>query len=134
MSALEYNFEIEQGSSFKLTLVYKDKDGNVIDLTDWCARLIWTTQAGAVQTFSTTNTDFGIYKFELVGVEGKLNLMIPAEMTNSYTFDWAKYDLELQSDTEMYSGGGKNTIRILYGVITLLKRNSGSYDNLECPS
>ena len=134
MSALEYNFEIEQGSSFKLTLVYKDKDGNVIDLTDWCARLTWTTQAGAVQTFSTTNTDFGIYKFELVGVEGKLNLMIPAAMTNSYTFDWAKYDLELQSDTEMYSGGGKNTIRILYGVITLLKRNSGSYDNLECPS
>lgn len=134
MSALEYNFEIEQGSSFKLTLVYKDKDGNVIDLTDWCARLIWTTQAGAVQTFSTTNTDFGIYKFELVGAEGKLNLMIPAEMTNSYTFDWAKYDLELQSDKEMYSGGGKNTIRILYGVITLLKRNSGSYDNLECPS
>ena len=134
MSALEYNFEIEQGSSFKLTLVYKDKDGNVIDLTDWCARLIWTTQSGSVQTFSTTNTDFGIYKFELVGAEGKLNLMIPAEMTNSYTFDWAKYDLELQSDTEMYTGGGKNTIRILYGVITLLKRNSGSYDNLECPS
>jgi len=127
MSALEYNFEIEQGSSFKLTLVYKDKDGNVIDITDWCARLIWTTQSGTVQTFTTTNTDFGIYKFELVGAEGKLNLMIPAEMTNSYTFDWAKYDLELQSDTEMYTGGGKNTIRILYGVITLLKRNSGSY-------
>lgn len=134
MSALEYNFEIEQGSSFKLTLVYKDKDGNVIDITDWCARLMWTTQSGAVQTFTTTNTDFGIYKFELIGAEGKLNLMIPAEMTNSYTFDWAKYDLELQSDTEMYTGSGKNTIRILYGVITLLKRNSGSYDNLECPS
>lgn len=132
MAAVEYNFEIEQGSSFKLTLIYKDADDNVIDLTDWCARLTWTTQSGKVQTFSSTSVDYSIYKFEIVPSQGKLNLMIPAETTNMFTFDFAKYDLELQSDTDLYAGGGKNTIRILYGVISLLKRNSGSYDHLDC--
>ncbi len=124
MAAVEYNFEIEQGSSFKLTLIYKDADDNVIDLTDWCARLTWTTQSGKVQTFSSTSVDHSIYKFEIVPSQGKLNLMIPAETTNGFAFDFAKYDLDLQSD--------KNTIRILYGVISLLKRNSGSYDHLDC--
>ena len=113
-------------------MIYKDADDNVIDLTDWCARLTWTTQSGKVQTFSSTSVDHSIYKFEIVPSQGKLNLMIPAETTNMFTFDFAKYDLELQSDTDLYAGGGKNTIRILYGVISLLKRNSGSYDHLDC--
>ena len=55
MAASKYDFSIEQGSSFKLSLVYKDDNNNPIDLTNWCARLIWKTNTNITQTFSTEN-------------------------------------------------------------------------------
>jgi hypothetical protein len=40
MAATKYNFSIEQGTSFRLSLTYKDKDKNPINITNYCARLI----------------------------------------------------------------------------------------------
>lgn len=132
MSASKYDFTIEQGSSFKFALVYKDSNGDPIDLTNWCARLIWTTNNNVTQTFITTNTDYSIYKFTIEPQNGRLVLMIPPETTNSFTFNTAKYDLELQSDEDFYSGSGKDIIRLLYGSITMTKRYSKTTDLLEC--
>lgn len=132
MSASKYDFKIEQGSSFKLSLIYKDADGNVVDLTDWCARLSWKTNAGTSQTFTTENLDYTLYKFTIDGPNGKITLQLPAETTNALTFTTAKYDLELSSPDEIYVGGGKYTIRILYGTILLIKRFSQSSSQLEC--
>ena len=50
-------------------------------------------------------------------------------------FTNAKYDLELQSDTDHYasgSGGGKFTTRLLYGTVTVNKRFSKSSTALDC--
>lgn len=132
MAATKYDFSIEQGSSFKMSLVYKDQNGNIIDLTNWCARLTWKTNAGTVQTFSTENLDYSVYKFTIEPALGKLTLLIPASTTNSFSFTSAKYDLELQSDDDLYTGGGKYIIRLLYGTITLVKRFSQASDLLEC--
>jgi len=33
MSAVKYDFTIEQGASFRFVLIYKDADQNVVDLT-----------------------------------------------------------------------------------------------------
>lgn len=132
MSASKYDFRIEQGSSFKLSLVYRDSEKNVVDLTDWCARLIWKTNAGVTNVFSTENTDYSIYKFTLDGPNGKLTLLLPASTTNNFDFTTAKYDLELSSPDDLYAGGGKYTIRILYGVISILKRNSQGNAVLDC--
>ena len=132
MPASKYDFTIEQGTSFKLSLVYKDSQGNPMDLTNWCARLIWTTTNNITQTFISTNTDYSLYKFVIEPNNGRLVLMIPPETTNSFTFIRAKYDLELQSDDEFYSGGGKDLIRLLYGTITVSQRFSKSDDLLEC--
>ena len=52
MSASEYNFKIEQGSTFKIRFYYKDENGDPIDLTGYCARLTWKTNFGVVQSFS----------------------------------------------------------------------------------
>lgn len=60
MAASKYDFDIEQGSSFKLSLVYKDSSKNVVNLTGWCARLVWTTSSNTTKIFSTTNQDFNI--------------------------------------------------------------------------
>ena len=43
MAASKYDFAIEQGSSFKLSIIYKDANGIAIDLTNYCARLVWKT-------------------------------------------------------------------------------------------
>lgn len=134
MPAAEYNFNIEQGTSFKLALVYKDDNGNPIDISNWCARLIWRTNTNATQVFTTENIDYSVYKFTLDGANGKLTLLLPASTTNDFSFTTAKYDLELQSDADLYVGGGKYTIRILYGTVTILKRKSKSDALLDCTS
>ena len=124
MAASKYDFSIEQGTSFKISLIYKDSEGNPINLTNWCARLIWKTNNGNTQTFATDNLDYSVYKFTLDEPAGKLTLLIPADTTNSFNFTTAKYDLELQSPDDLYDGGGKYTTRLLFGTINLVKRNS----------
>jgi hypothetical protein len=132
MAAEKYDFTIEQGSSFKMSLIYKDNDGNPIDLTNWCARLIWKTNTDITQSFTSENMDYSVYKFMIEPVIGKLTLMIPANTTNSFTFNTAKYDLELRADDDLYNGGGKYVSRLLYGTVTITKRFSQSSTLLVC--
>ena len=132
MAASKYDFAIEQGTSFKISLIYKDADGNPVNLTDWCARLTWKTNTNLTQIFSSDNTDYGVYKFIIDPIVGKLTLMIPAATTNSFAFNSAKYDLELQSPDDLYGGGGKYTTRLLFGTVSIVKRFSQSTSQLEC--
>lgn len=132
MGASQYNFSIEQGSSFKISLIYKDSNGDPIDITDWCARLTWRTSSNATQVFTSSNLDKTVYDFNLEGSLGKINLLFPAGTTNDFDFNNAKYDLELQSDDDHYSQGGKYVIRLLYGTVTIEKRFSKSTTALEC--
>lgn len=132
MSAAQHDFNIEQGSSFSMSIIYKDANGTPVDITDWCARISWKTNTNAVSTFSSLNTDFSQYKLTLGGATGQIILQFPATTTNNFDFTNAKYDLELQSDEDLYIGGGKKTYRILYGTITIVKRFSKSTDLLEC--
>ena len=132
MAASKYDFNIEQGSSFRLSLTYKDTNGTIVDLTNYCARLVWKTNSGEFFTFSSLNTDYTNYKMVIDGPSGTISLLIPASSTNNYNFNSAKYDLELQSPQDLYSGGGKYTIRVLYGIITIVKRFSQLSTQLEC--
>jgi len=132
MSATKYDFDIEQGSSFKISLIYKDSNKVVVDLTNWCARLTWRTNKAATQIFTTENTDASLYQFAIDGPNGKITLLIPAHTTNNFNFSYANYDLELQSPDEIYSGGGKYTTRILFGVINIIKRFSHGGNALDC--
>lgn len=133
MGASLYDFEIEQGSSYKMILVYKDSNNNPVDIRTWCARLTWTTNVGDTTTFTTENTDASLYNFKITNDDsGTITLEIPAAQTNLYTFKTAKYDYELQSSTDIYTGGGKYTQRILYGTVTINKRYSKYSTSLEC--
>lgn len=132
MAASKYDFPIEQGTSFRLAIIYKDKDGNIVDITGWCARLVWKTNNGTIQTFSTENTDLSLYNFSINGPEGKLTLLLPASTTNNFTFLTAKYDLELISDEDLYIGGGKQTTRLLNGTVSIISRYSKTDTNIGC--
>lgn len=142
MAAANYNFMIERGTSFRLSLIYKDSNENPINITNWCARLVMKTRylspskknLSSTKTYVTTNIDHSLYKFYIDGPEGKLTLLLPANTTNNFDFDNAMYDLELQSDDDFYNNGGSYTIRLLYGVITIKQRNSGSENILDCQS
>lgn len=130
MSAANYDFKIEQGSSFTLSLVYKNSSKVPVNLTNYCAKLIWTSSAGT-STFTTDHSG-NDYRFYIDEINGKLILQFPANTTNSFNFYNAKYDLYLQSPDELYIGGGKYTTRILYGSITIIKRHSLTNNNIEC--
>jgi len=133
MAASQYDFNIEQGSSFKVTIVYKDANNVPVDIRDWCARLTWTTNVGDTTTFTSENTDLSLYNFVIANDDsGLITFELPSNTTNGYSFKNAKYDLELQSDDDIYTGGGKYTTRILYGTITILSRYSKYTGSLEC--
>lgn len=133
MAAGKYDFAIEQGTSFRISFIYKDQNGNPIDLTGWCARLMWKTNLSATQTFTSNNTDHAVYKFTIDAINGKLTLLMPASTTNGFNFNTAKYDLELQSPDQLYAnGGGKYLTRILFGTISIVKRFSQSSNLLDC--
>lgn len=132
MPASKYDFSIEQGTSFKLSLIYKDSSGNPINISNWCSRLIWTTDEGVTQVFSTHNLDYSIYKLSIDGPAGKILLQLPAATTNLFTFLKAKYDLELESPNDMYTGGGKEIIRLIFGTIKIVLRYSEDNTLLDC--
>lgn len=132
MAASKYDFDIEQSSSFTISIIYKDAEQNPVNLTGWCARLTWRTDDNKVSVFSSDNLDNNLYKFFLDGVNGKITLMFPVSTTNSFTANSAKYDLELQSPNDIYSGGGKYTTRILFGVINFVRRYSREQSALDC--
>jgi len=140
MSAANHDFSIEQGTSHSLVFVYKNADGNPINITNWCARLVMKTSYKDIAKknltttiiYSTTNINYSNYKFYIDGINGRVTLLLPTETTNGYDFDTAKYDIELQSPQDFYAQGGNYTLRILYGIITIIKRNSGSILGLDC--
>lgn len=132
MAASRYDFAIEQGSTFRLSLVYKDSSKNVVDLTNWCARLTWKNNKGNNYQFITTNTDYSQYKFTIDGPNGKIDLIIPAGTTNQYLFNNAKYDLELMSPDPIADGTGNYTTRILFGDIKIVQRYTQSTTEMSC--
>ncbi len=127
MPAANYNFTIEKGTAFVISFEYKDNDNNIIDLTNWVARLRWKDNTSVIKTF-VTNTRNSEYEFIITPTDGKITLKIPAAQTASYTFSSATYDLELQEPNDLYSGGGKKVFRILAGTITVLSRNVSDID------
>lgn len=122
MPAANYNFTIEKGTAFVISFEYKDDNENIIDLTNWVARLRWKDSESNITTF-ITDTRSSEYEFIITPTEGKISLKIPASQTAAYTFTSAAYDLELQEPNDLYSGGGKKVFRILEGTISVLARN-----------
>lgn len=123
MSAGQYDFTIEQGTSYGMSIVYADSGNVPIDLSGFsCARMQWNTNIDTVYQYTTNNTNSGLYLFEFDTPlsSGIINFKIPASITAGYNFTSANYDLELESVSEFYPGGGPQVIRLLEGTITVV--------------
>jgi hypothetical protein len=132
MPATKYDFNIEQGSSFELIITYKTSSDQIVDLTGWCARLTWRSNKRELSSYVTDNTDLQSYNFYIIEAEGRLVFQLPASVTNNFNFQSAKYDLELQAPTNIYTDGGKKVERILYGTINIIPRFSQNPNLTVC--
>lgn len=129
MPAVNYNFIIEQGSDFTLNFQYNDSNNNPIDLSSKCIVLQWLTDDGAIkQVFSSgANAIYDINDWSIVGDNtGSIRFRIAANLTKTFVFNTAIYDLDIISP-----GDRLRSVRLATGIITLAKRNIDLLDT--CP-
>lgn len=92
MLAGQYDITVEQGSTFSLTLTYKDQRGYVIDLTDHTARMQLRPSVGSSTIALELTTANG--RIAIDGAQGKITLQIGATDTAGLS-GTGVYDLEL---------------------------------------
>jgi hypothetical protein len=135
MAAANYNFSIEKGTSFVISFQYLDSNNTPINLTNWCARLRWIDNTGTINTYYTSSTNED-YSFTLEPMDGKILFQIPAVKTAAITWTSARYDLDLQEPTNLYSSSlqdNKKVFRILEGSISVVTPNIDVYEQFACP-
>lgn len=123
MAAGSYDFSIEQGASFGLSIQYANASGVPIDLGSFSvARMQWNANNNSTYQYSTNNTNSGLYLFEFGSPlsSGVINFKLPASTTGGFNFTNAAYDLELETISDFYPGGGPQVIRLLQGTVTIL--------------
>jgi hypothetical protein len=100
MAAPVYNTTIERGSTFQLTVTYKDASGDVVNLTGWTYRMqvresqealtaILTSEGGsATIAIDSTNAATGVLVFSVTPTN--TTAIAPSTLTTAY------YDIEIQ--------------------------------------
>jgi hypothetical protein len=112
MTAATYNFEIEQGTTFNKSFVWKDSSKNPINLTGFSGRMQIRSSvksADVLLSLTTENT-----RISITPLTGMVNILIDATTTAAITWSKGVYDLELV-------GPGNVVTRLLQGEITISK-------------
>ena len=101
---------IEQGSTFSLSINYKDSNGATIDLTTYSARMQCRVGRDSASTiFSLTSAS----EIALSDSDPNLLITIPATVTAAYDAPLrGVYDLEIESDTGVVTKILKGTLLI----------------------
>lgn len=128
MAAGKYTFIIEQGATVNFEVQYKDSAGNPVDLSGYSGRMMIrsdyadTSPTTYITLSSSLNPDgTGLNFSGSNGTKplssGSIGIYIAACSSSLFTFETAKYDLEL------YSGsiGCPYTVRLLEGQVKLNK-------------
>lgn len=127
--ATTYNFNIERGNTFFTAFEYTNADGSIINLTNYQARISIqpVTPPGNVQTF-LSDTENSLYSLLVNGDNGRVTFRLPSATTQSFSFDTAVYDFDLQAPNELYPGSGPQVIKLLTGTITIIGTNVANPD------
>lgn len=123
MAAGNYTFIVEQGATTDFELQWTDSNGSRIDLTGYHARMQIRSDYGSTGTLYanlTSSLDSDGTGLNLSGsagsnplVSGSIGIFISAASSSVFTFDEAKYDLEMVK--------GTTVTRLLQGKIKLSK-------------
>jgi hypothetical protein len=110
MSAGSYDLYIEQGATLSLPIIWKDSDGNVINITGYTARMQVRQTRPSTTVLLSATTENG--KLVIDGSNGKVTISLSATDTSAITWLTGVYDLEL------ISGSGVVT-RLIEGSVTV---------------
>jgi len=122
MAAGKYNFTIEQGTTVKLELAYKDASGSAIDLRGYGGRMqirpdyADNTKTSYIYLSSSladdgTGLNFSGSNGNTSPVSGTIGINISAVSSSALNFETAYYDIEIQT--------GSIVTRLLQGTIKL---------------
>jgi hypothetical protein len=91
----EYDITIRQGSTYRLPIIWKDSNGEPINLTGYVARMQVRPGVCSPDVIVELTTANG--RITLGGSTGTIDLEIPATVTAAITDGCGVYDLELES-------------------------------------
>ena len=122
MAAGKYNFTIEQGTTVKLDLAYKDASGSAISLVGYSGRMqirpdyADNTKTSYIYLSSSlaadvTGLNFSGSNGNTSPVSGTIGINISAVSSSALNFETAYYDIEIES--------GSIVTRLLQGTIKL---------------
>lgn len=116
MSTKPYKLTIDQGATFSVSIVWKNSDGTVKDLTGYTAKMQIRENYSEVNPLETLSTSNG----EIVITDNTIVMSLPPSRTSAIPVDTGQssippkskyvYDLEL-TDT------ANNVTRLLYGAV-----------------
>jgi hypothetical protein len=110
MTAATHNITIEQGATFRLSLIWKDSNNTPINLTGYTARMQVRRKYSEPTTLLNFTTENGA--IVLGGSAGTIEVTGLATLTDDLPIKPAVYDLEL------VSGSGFVT-RLIEGSVTI---------------
>lgn len=110
MIAARHDITIEQGASWRRTLVYRDSNGNPVDLSIYTgARMQVRDKIGGKVYATLTTGNSGIVFTPLAG---KIELFIPKSVTSAMRFTEGVYDLFLDR-------AGDDADRLMQGAVLI---------------
>ena len=129
MAAGKYSFTVQQGSTLRFRIDYKDSNNLPVDLTGYQSRMIIRPDVASstvICSLSSVTTDVDGTGLNMTPVisgvtypksSGSIEITISAASSSLFTFGEAVYDLEI------YSGSAPGTYvdRILEGRVKLTK-------------
>lgn len=122
MAAGKYSFVIEQGSTVDFEIIYKDSSNNPVDLTGYSGKMMIrsnyaddnpTTYSILSSSLAADGTglNFSGSNGSTPPTSGSIGIYISAVSSSNFTFNTARYDLEITS--------GSIVTRLLEGQISL---------------
>ena len=124
MAAGKYHLIIEQGATLNLEIQYKDSAGAPVNLTGYSGKM--QIRSGYADSNPTTyitlssslaadgtGLNFSGSNGTTPPTSGSIGIFISAASSSAFTFDTAKYDLEIMS--------GNVVTRLLQGEVKLCK-------------
>lgn len=122
MAAGKYSFVIEQGATTNFEIQYKDSNNNPVDLTGYSGKMMIrsnyadqnpTTYAVLSSSLAVDGTglNFSGSNGNTPPTSGSIGIYISAASSSAFTFNTARYDLEITS--------GSVVTRILEGQVNL---------------
>lgn len=109
MTAGTFNFTVELGATFLQTFRWKDKEGDLVDLSGYTARMHIRRYVNSESPEVILTTENG--RITLGGADGTITLSLSAAETSAVDIPNGVYDLELES-------ADGHVTRLLEGTVT----------------